>query len=152
MSLISDNTSSCFSRGESYYDIFGIKSTATLSEITNIYKKLTDKWNPNNNNHPGANRKFLDINNAYQVLSDREARKRYDQTLINRTKFTFDFKEPFDVYEEYQKIREDIQHKFKDNLENVLCDLSQSNSSHNYEDIQFKTRTIIEKQLILINS
>lgn len=63
-----------------YYEVLGVKRTATEDEIKNAYRKLARKHHPDVN--PGdksAEEKFKEINEAYQVLSDPEKRKRYDQ-------------------------------------------------------------------------
>ncbi len=139
-----DNTSSYFSRDESYYDILGVKYNATQVEIRNAYDKLTNRWNPKNNDHIGANRKFLDINNAYQVLSDDETRRRYNNSIDNREIFKHSFDDPFDVYEEFQKMKKKVEDQFKDKLEDVLCRVD-------YKNIKYKSRLIINKELVIIN-
>src|ERR1700756_411215 len=63
-----------------YYEVLGLPRTATEDEIRNEYRKLARKHHPDVN--PGdksAEEKFKEINEAYQVLSDPEKRKRYDQ-------------------------------------------------------------------------
>jgi len=62
-----------------YYEILGVPKNATEEEIKKAYKKLARKVHPDLN--PGdksAEARFKDINEAYQVLSDSEKRKRYD--------------------------------------------------------------------------
>lgn len=62
-----------------YYDILGVNKKASLSEIKKAYRKLARKFHPDLN--PGdanAEKKFKEINQAYEVLKDPEKRKRYD--------------------------------------------------------------------------
>src|ERR1700687_4103950 len=62
-----------------YYGILGIKKTATADEIRKAFRKLARKYHPDVN--PGdkkAEEKFKEINEAYEVLSDPEKRKKYD--------------------------------------------------------------------------
>src|ERR1700729_2616191 len=63
-----------------YYEILGVKKSASAEEIRKAFRKLARKHHPDVN--PGdksAEEKFKEINEAYQVLSDSEKRKRYDQ-------------------------------------------------------------------------
>ncbi len=62
-----------------YYEILGVDRKASPEEIKNSYKKLAFNYHPDRN--PGdknAEEKFKEINEAYQVLNDREKRARYD--------------------------------------------------------------------------
>jgi len=67
-----------------YYDVLGVSKTATADEIKKAYRKLARKHHPDVN--PGdksAEGTFKEINEAYEVLSDVEKRKRYDQLGSN---------------------------------------------------------------------
>ncbi len=63
-----------------YYDILGVRRNASEQEIKQAYRRLARKHHPDVN--PGdksAEAKFKQINEAYEVLSDKETRKKYDQ-------------------------------------------------------------------------
>jgi curved DNA-binding protein len=63
-----------------YYSILGISKTASPEEIKQAFRKLARKYHPDVN--PGnkqAEAKFKEINEAYEVLSDPDKRKKYDQ-------------------------------------------------------------------------
>lgn len=63
-----------------YYKLLGVKSTAGEKEIKKAYRKLARKYHPDvNSGDSKANEKFLEINEANEVLSDPEKRKEYDQ-------------------------------------------------------------------------
>lgn len=63
-----------------YYDVLGVSKNATEDEVRQAYRKLARKHHPDVN--PGdkaAEEKFKDINEANEVLSDPDKRKRYDE-------------------------------------------------------------------------
>ena len=63
-----------------YYKILGIDKTATPKDIKNAYRKLARKHHPDlNPNNKDAKKNFQEINEANEVLSDPEKRKKYDQ-------------------------------------------------------------------------
>jgi curved DNA-binding protein len=63
-----------------YYKLLGIDKTATPKDVKNAFRKLARKYHPDlNPNDKDAKRKFQQINEANEVLSDPEKRKKYDQ-------------------------------------------------------------------------
>eukprot|EP00871_Galdieria_phlegrea_P003704 jgi/Galph1/4334/GphlegSOOS_G2995.1 len=66
--------------GKDYYTILGVNKNADENELKKAYRKLAIKWHPdkNPNNKELAEKKFKEISEAYQVLSDPEKRKIYD--------------------------------------------------------------------------
>ncbi len=62
----------------SYYDTLGISKDASPADIKKAYRRQAIKWHPDKNSDPGAEAKFQEIANAYEILSDDNARKRYD--------------------------------------------------------------------------
>src|SRR5688572_31277247 len=63
-----------------YYETLGVSRTASEDEIKKAYRKLARKYHPdlNPNNKP-AEEKFKEVQEAYEVLGDKEKRGRYDQ-------------------------------------------------------------------------
>jgi len=66
-----------------YYEILGVSRDATEAQIKSAYRKAARKYHPDVNKDPGAVQKFKDINEAYEVLSDKEKRGRYDSLGAN---------------------------------------------------------------------
>ena len=63
-----------------YYKLLGIDKTATPKDIKNAFRKLARKYHPDlNPNDKNAKKNFQQINEANEVLSDPEKRKKYDQ-------------------------------------------------------------------------
>jgi len=63
-----------------YYKVLGIEKTASPKDVKNAYRKLARKYHPDlNPNNKDANTNFQQINEANEVLSDPEKRKKYDQ-------------------------------------------------------------------------
>jgi len=63
-----------------YYKVLELSNTATEAEIKKAYRKLARKYHPDlNPNDANAKKKFQEINEANEVLSDPEKRKKYDQ-------------------------------------------------------------------------
>ena len=63
-----------------YYQILGISKNASADDIKKAYRKLARKYHPDlNPNDKDANKRFQEVNEANEVLSDPEKRKKYDQ-------------------------------------------------------------------------
>jgi curved DNA-binding protein len=82
-----------------YYKILGISKTATDEDIKKAYRKLARKLHPDlNPNDKEAGKKFQQINEANEVLSDPEKRKKYDQ-------YGEQYGENWEKAEEFEKAR-----------------------------------------------
>ena len=64
---------------EDYYDVLGVDRNASDKEITSAYRKLAKKYHPDLNHDPGAEEKYKEVNEAYEVLHDKQKRAQYDQ-------------------------------------------------------------------------
>ncbi len=62
-----------------YYEVLGVSRTASAEEIKRAYRRLARKYHPDVNKDPGAEDRFKEINEAYEVLSDERRRARYDR-------------------------------------------------------------------------
>ncbi|XP_075335948.1 dnaJ homolog subfamily B member 2 isoform X1 [Odontesthes bonariensis] len=101
-----------------YYKILGVSSTASQDDIKKAYRKLALKWHPDKNpdNKDEAERKFKELAEAYEVLSDKSKRNEYDRFGSDRVRhtgssssdfspdfpgFTFTFRSPDEVFREF---------------------------------------------------
>ncbi len=66
-----------------YYKILGVDRSSTDAQVKSAYRKLARKYHPDVNKSSDAVDKFKDINEAYEVLSDKDKRKRYDSLGAN---------------------------------------------------------------------
>lgn len=60
------------------YKVLGVDKTASQREIQKAFHKLSLQYHPDKNKAKGAQEKFAQINNAYEILSDEQKRKNYD--------------------------------------------------------------------------
>ena len=85
-----------------YYQVLGIAKSATDKDIKNAYRKLARKYHPDlNPNDAEANKKFQQLNEANEVLSDPEKRKKYDKYGEN-----WQHGEEHEQYEQQQRSRQ----------------------------------------------
>ena len=83
-----------------YYKILGLEKNAVLADIKKAYRKLARKYHPDlNPNDKAAEKKFKEINEAHEVLSNPENRKKYDE-----------YGEHWQHAEEYEKAKQQQQH------------------------------------------
>ena len=68
-----------------YYTILGVARDSSVRQIKRTYKKLARQWHPDlHPQDPACRTKILEINEAYEVLSDPEKRQAYDRQVARR--------------------------------------------------------------------
>lgn len=69
---------------EGYYAILGVSEGATYREIRTAFRRLAKKYHPDVNSSLYAEETIKKINAAFEVLSDKEKRRQYDRTYVNK--------------------------------------------------------------------
>ena len=97
-----------------YYKILEVNNSASQEVITKVYRTLAKKYHPDSNpdNLEEAEKKFKEISEAYEVLSDEEKRKEYDLEL-----------------EEFYRAQNGVNSEDYENLKSYVSDLENQISS-----------------------
>jgi curved DNA-binding protein CbpA len=69
---------------EGYYAILGVSESAPYREIRTAFRRLAKKYHPDVNSSLYAEETIKKINAAFEVLSDKEKRRQYDRTFVNK--------------------------------------------------------------------
>jgi molecular chaperone DnaJ len=81
-----------------YYEVLGVPRSASLEEIKRAFRKLAMQYHPDRNKEDGAEARFKEIGEAYEVLSDAEKRAAYDR-YGHAGLQGFDFGRPFEGFD-----------------------------------------------------
>lgn len=116
-----------------YYKVLGIEKKATEKEIKTAYRKLARKYHPDlNPNNKEAEKQFKNINEANEVLSDTESRKKYDKYGENwkhGEEFEKSQQQQSSQYQSQQQGFSD-QENYSDFFESMFGGQSRSSSQH----------------------
>ncbi len=109
-----------------YYTVLGIERTATQDEAKRAYRKLARRYHPDVNKDAGAEEKFKEVSEAYEVIGDPEKRAAYDQ-LGKNWKQGEDFQPPpdWDAGFEFSGASPGSAHDRSDFFESVFAGMHQ---------------------------
>eukprot|EP00299_Pterocystis_sp_00344_P004760 c16035_g1_i1.p1 GENE.c16035_g1_i1~~c16035_g1_i1.p1 ORF type:complete len:279 (+),score=32.05 c16035_g1_i1:60-896(+) len=122
-----------------YYDVLGVSRTATPQEIKSAYRKLALKWHPDKNldNREQAEVMFRKISEAYEVLSDPDARRQYDHygrgpsAASSASAHSFHFSNAFDVFRDVFGT-DDPFSNFDSHFDDITEEVYEDNSHHSH--------------------
>ena len=77
-----------------YYKALGVEPTASEAEIKTAYRRLARKYHPDVSKEAGAEERFKAVNEAYEVLKDKDKRSQYDQLKASGYRPGEDFRPP----------------------------------------------------------
>jgi curved DNA-binding protein CbpA len=100
-----------------YYSILGVDEKATQDGIKLAFKKQALKWHPDRNPGQDTTNRMQEINEAYLILKDLEARYRYDQE--------------YQMFKKFKKSKESNEYE---NDENKKADQKNHHNTHAYSD------------------
>lgn len=114
-----------FAKKKDYYELLGVKRNAKEKDIKKAFRKLAIKYHPDKNKDPDAEKTFIEIAKAYEVLSDPDKRRHYDQFGEegeqmgggggNGHGFDFNFDDFFKGFDDAFKTHHDRHHQHQQN-------------------------------------
>lgn len=102
---------------KNYYDLLGVPRDATDRQIKKAFRKLAMKYHPDKNKEKGAEEKFREIAQAYEVLSDPDKRKRYDRFGDESESGGFAHHSDFDFHDFFKGFDDAYKFQFHQNKE-----------------------------------
>jgi len=98
------------------YEVLGIKRGATQQEVKKAYRRLVKEAHPDKNKAPDAQDKFVQITRAYELLSDPERRRNYDNHGVTEDTPNFNKKHDYSQYNRFGDPFDHLRDLFGDNF------------------------------------
>ena len=98
------------------YEVLGIKRGATQQEVKKAYRRLVKEAHPDKNKAPDAQDKFVLITRAYELLSDPERRRNYDNHGVTEDTPNFNKKHDYSQYNRFGDPFDHLRDLFGDNF------------------------------------
>ena len=128
---------------KNYYKILGLNEACTEQEIKSAYRKLARKWHPDiAGNTDDAVKKFKEINEAYEILSDKTKRAEYD--TINRF-YNYSSTKQTQETKNDNKENNTTKPDFKNTNKESKCENEKSGFNFNWEDFLSKYKEYTKK-------
>jgi curved DNA-binding protein len=131
-----------------YYKVMGVDKAATQEDIKKSYRKLARKFHPDVSKEKDAETRFKEINEAYEVLRDKEKRKAYDQLGSNWKDGQSGFTPPPNWQEQFHQgnggFNTDEQGDFSDLFESLFGGKNRSRQPMKGQDTH--TKIVIDLQ------
>lgn len=145
------------------YKVLGLKPSATQAEIKRKYRQLSKIYHPDKNKEKGAEERYKEINEAYEILNDKKKRRLYDQGGMDAVRRAEQGQEgggsPFDIFDlfggggrrrEQVNRADDIRIKLRASLKdlytgkefdytykrNTICSHCRGSGADSYEDVE----------------
>jgi len=112
------------------YDILEIKRGATQQEVKKSYRRLVKDYHPDKNKAPDAQDKFVKLTKAYELLSDPERRRMYDNHGVTEDSPNFNKKHDYSQYNRFGDPFDHLRDLFGDNFNSFKSSGSRENIFH----------------------
>lgn len=119
---------------KNFYQILGVSPNETQNQIKSVFRNLAKKYHPDNNPNEQAHKLMKDVTQAYEVLSDINKRKVYDQQL-NMSTYVGDKSK---AYSSYKQTREESESDFDDWISVYLKNMREKTNYYDYNDRQWE--------------
>ena len=126
------------------YEILGVKRTASPDEVKKAYRKLVKELHPDKNKAPDAQDKFVRLTKAYDLISDPERRRMYDNHGVTEDTPNFNKKHDYSQYNRHGDPFDHLKDLFGDSFQNFRSGNTRENIFHK-QSITYKayTNTIV---------
>lgn len=135
---------------KNYYELLEIDKNASPDEIKKAYYKAALKFHPDKNNDEGAEDKFKEIGEAYEVLSDINKKALYDNNQIN---LHHNFTNPHDIFNAFHS-QSNIFNQFANINHQIFSQFGNININSTCKSVQTiiqDGKTIIIEKTIITN-